>query len=233
MIEGLFTALSTALLESFWLALLAALVWGLLSILLSPCHLASIPLLIGFITSQENVSRPRVFSLSALFAFGILITIAAIGIVTALLGRLLGDVGLIGNLLVAAIFFFIGLYLMDVIPITWSGLQFSTTRYSGLLAALVLGLLFGIGLGPCTFAFMAPVLGVVFQTATSNVAGAILLLSAFALGHCAVIITAGVLANRIGTYLNWSQRTSIAVWIKRTCGFLVVLGGVYMIWKLF
>ena len=231
--RSLFTSLSTALLQSFWLATLAALMWGFLSILLSPCHLASIPLLIGFITSQEDVSRQRVFSLSLLFATGILVTIAAIGLITAMAGRLLGDVGLIGNLLVAAIFFFIGLYLMDVISVPWSGFQFSTTRYSGLLAALVLGLLFGIGLGPCTFAFMAPVLGIVFQTATTNVAGAVILLSAFALGHCAVIVAAGVLAGRIGSYLNWSQQSGIAVWVKRVCGLLVVAGGVYMVWKLF
>lgn len=105
MIEGLFTALSNALAQSFWIAALASLVWGLLSILLSPCHLASIPLLIGFITSQENPSRRRVFQLSAMFALGILVTIAVIGLITAMLGRLLGDVGTIGSVLVAGIFF--------------------------------------------------------------------------------------------------------------------------------
>lgn len=218
---------------SFWIATVAALTWGFLSILLSPCHLASIPLLIGFITSQESATRQRVFSLSSMFALGILVTIAAIGLITALLGRLLGDVGLIGNILVAAIFFFIGLYLMDLIPVSWNGLHLSTQRYSGLPAALVLGLLFGVGLGPCTFAFMAPVLGVVFHTATSNMGTSVTLLASFALGHCAVIVVAGVLANRIGEYLNWSEKTGIAVWVKRVCGFLVVLGGIYMVWKMF
>ena len=42
------------------------------------------------------------------------------------------------------------------------------TKAKGLLAALILGLLFGIALGPCTFAYMAPVLGIVFQTAQTN-----------------------------------------------------------------
>jgi cytochrome c-type biogenesis protein len=233
MIESLFTTLNQGLAASFWLAIVAAIVWGIASILLSPCHLASIPLLIGFITGQQNATRQRVLSLSLLFAGGILLTIAAIGLITALLGRLLGDVGIVGNIIVAAIFIVIGLYLMDVISLPWSGFQLSTNRYSGLLAALVLGLLFGIGLGPCTFAFMAPVLGVVFKTAATNVGASITLLAAFAVGHCAVIVTAGVLANRIGEYLKWSQKTGIAVWIKRVCGFLVILGGVYMVWTMF
>jgi cytochrome c-type biogenesis protein len=233
MIETLFTSLSSAMQEGLWIALAASLTWGLLSIVLSPCHLASIPLLIGFITSQESPTRQRVFALSSVFALGILVTIAVIGLITAMAGRLLGDVGLIGDILVAVIFFVIGLYLMDILPLPWNGLQLSTHKFSGLWAAMVLGLLFGIGLGPCTFAFMAPVLGVVFQTATSNLGTSISLLAAFALGHCAVIVVAGVLANRIGEYLNWTERSKIATYVKRVCGGLVVLGGVYMVWKMF
>jgi cytochrome c-type biogenesis protein len=233
MIENLFTVLSNALAQSFWVALVAALTWGILSIVLSPCHLASIPLLIGFITGQGNQSRRRVFLLSLTFATGILVTIAVIGLITALMGRLLGDVGTIGNIVVAVIFILIGLYLMDLISLPWNGLQLSAGRFSGLPAALILGLLFGIGLGPCTFGFMAPVLGVVFQTATTNLTSAILLLAAFAAGHCAVIVVAGVLASRIGEYLNWTNESKVVPYIKRVCGVLVILGGIYMVWKLF
>jgi cytochrome c-type biogenesis protein len=228
MIESLFTVLNSGLMQSFWIAVAAAFSWGILSILLSPCHLASIPLLVGFITSQENATRRRVFMLSLTFAFGILVTIAVIGVITALLGRLMGDVGLIGNIFVAAIFFAIGLYLMDIISLPWDGFRISSGRFSGLSAALILGLLFGIGLGPCTFAFMAPVLGVVFQTSSTNIAAAMT-----AAGHCTVIVVAGVLANRIGEYLNWSEKSKLTTYIKRACGLLVFFGGVYMIWRFF
>jgi len=231
MIQETFSALNEALLQNFWVAMLASVTWGILSILLSPCHLASIPLLIGFISSQQVASVKRTFVLSLTFAFGILLTIAAIGLITAALGRLMGDVGTVGTYLVAGVFFVVGLYLMGVVNLPWSGMQLSSGRRSGVAAALILGLLFGIGLGPCTFAFMAPVLGVVFQTATTNFAGAVTLLFAFAVGHCAVIVTAGMLANRIQRYLDWSDKSRVTLWIKRVCGFLVILGGVYMIWK--
>jgi cytochrome c-type biogenesis protein len=122
---------------------------------------------------------------------------------------------------------------MDLIPLPWNGLQLSPQRYSGLPAALVLGLLFGIGLGPCTFAFMAPVLGVVFQTAATRLGASVSLLAAFALGHCAVIVVAGVLAGRVGAYLNWTVHSGVARNIRRVCGALVIAGGVYMVWKLF
>lgn len=193
MIEEIFTILSTALYENYWIVLFASFGWGVLSIMLSPCHLSSIPLVVGYISSQGKISIRRTFYISLIFSVGILITIAAIGIVTASLGRLMGDVGAVGNYLVAGIFFIIGLYLLDIIKFDWSTSEIRQTKSKGLLAALFLGLLFGIALGPCTFAYLAPVLGIVFQIAQTNFASAALLLLAFGIGHCAVIVAAGTL----------------------------------------
>lgn len=228
MIEDTFTVLSTALYDSFWIALLASFGWGVLSILLSPCHLSSIPLVVGFISSQGKISLSRTFYISLIFSIGILITIAGIGIITASLGRLMGDVGAIGNYLVAGIFFIVGLYLLDIINFDWNNSGLRQTKSKGLLAALILGLLFGIALGPCTFAYMAPVLGIVFQTAQTNFASASLLLLAFGLGHCSVIVGAGTLSKKVQQYLNWSEESKTILWIKRICGVLVILGGIYL-----
>lgn len=231
MIEDVFTVLSTALYDNFWIALLASLGWGILSILLSPCHLSSIPLIIGYLNSQGKISLKRTFYISLIFSVGILITIAAIGIITASLGRLMGDVGSIGNYIVAVIFFVVGLYLLDVIKFDWNTIGLHQTKSKGLLAALILGLLFGIALGPCTFAYMAPVLGIVFQTAQTSFASATMLLLAFGVGHCSVIVGAGTLSKKVQQYLNWSEESKIILWIKRICGILVILGGVYLIFN--
>jgi cytochrome c-type biogenesis protein len=230
MIESLFTALYGAMTSTIWIAILASFAWGVLSILLSPCHLSSIPLVVGFISSQGKISLGRTFNISLVFAVGILITIALIGIITAFLGRLMGDVGSIGNYLVAGIFFLVGLYLLDIIKFDWNG-GFRQTKTKGLLAALILGLLFGIALGPCTFAYMAPVLGVVFQTAQTNYLLAVIFLLAFGIGHCAVIVGAGTLTGKVQKYLNWSEESKTILWIKRVCGVLVILGGIYLIYQ--
>ncbi len=231
MIESIFTFLSSALYENFWIALLASFGWGVLSILLSPCHLSSIPLVVGFISSQGKITINRTFLISLIFSVGILITIALIGIITASLGRLMGDVGVYGNYFVALIFFLVGLYLLDIIKIDWNNFGLRKIKSKGLVAALLLGLLFGIALGPCTFAYMAPVLGIVFQTAQTNYFLAILFLLAFGIGHCSVIVGAGTLAGKVQKYLNWSEESKIILWIKRICGVLVILGGVYLIYS--
>ena len=215
-----------------WVALLASFGWGVLSILLSPCHLSSIPLVVGYISSQGKISVGRTFNISLIFSVGILITIALIGIITASLGRLMGDVGIYGNYLVAGIFFLVGLYLLDIIKIDWSFARLRQTKSKGLIAALILGLLFGIALGPCTFAYMAPVLGIVFQTAQTNYFLAVFFLLAFGIGHCSVIVGAGTLAGKVQKYLNWSEDSKTILWIKRVCGVLVILGGAYLIFSI-
>ncbi|MBZ0201155.1 MAG: cytochrome C biogenesis protein [Ignavibacteriaceae bacterium] len=233
MIENIFITLYNAMTGSVWLALLASFSWGVLSILLSPCHLSSIPLVIGFISSHGKISLGRTFYISLVFSVGILITIAIIGVITASLGRLMGDVGVYGNYFVAVIFFVVGFYLLDFIKLDWNSSSLKKTKTNGLLAALTLGLIFGVALGPCTFAYMAPVLGVVFQTAQTNYLLAVLFLLAFGLGHCSVIVGAGTLTGKVQKYLDWSEDSKTVLWIKRICGILVILGGVYLIFTTF
>jgi cytochrome c-type biogenesis protein len=232
MIEQIFNSLYEAMTGAVWLAVLASFGWGILSILLSPCHLSSIPLIVGFISSKGKVTVGRTFNISLVFSVGIMITIALIGFITASLGRLMGDIGGVGNYLVAGIFFLVGLYLLDIIKLNWNA-GTKQTKSTGLLAALILGLLFGLAVGPCTFAYMAPVLGVVFQTAQTSFTLAIVFLLAFGIGHCSVIVGAGTLTGKVQKYLNWSEGSKAILWIKRICGVLVMLGGVYLIYNNF
>jgi cytochrome c-type biogenesis protein len=229
--DALFTSLTEALYGSFSLALLASFSWGVLSILLSPCHLSSIPLIIGFLTAQGEKKTSRGFLLAFVFALGILVTIAVIGIITAALGRIMGDVGPYGKYFIAIVFFIVGLYLMDIIRLPDTGVKMQPFGMkSVILSAFSLGLIFGIALGPCTFAFMAPVLGVVFQMSNTNVLAGGTLLLAFGLGHCGVIVAAGGFASRVQAYLDWTNRSNAVLWTKRIAGFLVILGGIYTLY---
>ncbi|NQT86200.1 cytochrome C biogenesis protein [bacterium] len=228
--QEIFAWLSRAVEGTPAIALLASLIWGILSILLSPCHLASIPLIVGFIDQQGRMSTKRAFVISTLFSVGILITIGAVGAITAAAGRMMGDVGAVGNYVVAAIFFLVGLVLLDVIPMPFSGPGQVGMKRKGMLAAFILGLVFGIALGPCTFAYMAPMLAVTFRLADTHLAYGIALLLAYGIGHCSVIILAGTFTEVVQRYLNWSERSKGTVILKRVCGVLVLLGGIYMIY---
>ncbi len=228
--EKLFTTLTHAVEGMPAIALTAAFAWGILSILLSPCHLASIPLIVGFIDGQGRISTKRAFIISSLFAVGILITIGAIGAVTATLGRMMGDIGRYGNYFVALVFFAVGLHLLGVIPMPWSGPDKVGLKRKGMLGAFILGLVFGIALGPCTFAYMAPMLGITFKLAATNLVYGVFLLVVYGLGHCSVIILAGTCSELVQRYMNWNEKSRGTVILKKICGVLVLTGGLYLIY---
>ena len=230
MLEQLFTTLTRAIEGGPAVALSAAFVWGILSIVLSPCHLASIPLIVGFIDEQGQISTKRAFQIALLFSLGILATIGLIGAITAAAGRMMGDVGAYGNYFVAAIFFLVGLHLLGVIPMPFTGPGQVKMKQRGRSAAFILGLLFGVALGPCTFAYMAPMLAVTFRMAAARMAYGILLLLAYGVGHCAVIVLAGTFTESVQHYLNWNESSQGAAILKKTCGVLVLLGGLWMIY---
>lgn len=233
MFLDLFVALSDMLSSSPGIALAGSFLWGIASILLSPCHLASIPLIVGYIDSQGEMKTGRATLISTLFSAGILITIAVIGILTGLAGRMMGDIGQYGNIIVAILMVVIGLYLLGIIPISFleNGINQPDMKRKGLLAAFLLGLFFGLALGPCTFAYMAPMLGVAFTVAASNIMYAVALVAAYAMGHCMVIIIAGTSTEVVNQLLKWNDKSAGAMILKKGCGVVVVITGAYMLFS--
>jgi cytochrome c-type biogenesis protein len=229
----LFTTVNQWLAGSLLVASFGSLVWGILSIILSPCHLAAIPLVIGYISSQKDQTTKKAFISSLLLSLGILASIILLGAITLSLGRIAGDLGPITNYVVAAVLIFFGLYLTGLIKLNWGGglpvkgMKKTTNPW----ATFILGFIVGAGLGPCTFAFMAPIMGIAFQVASTNLIHAILILSFFAIGHVGVIVLAGTFTGAVQTYLNWTEKSKGATILKIICGILVIIAGFYMIWK--
>ncbi len=235
MIEQIFTSLTLALDKAPAIALSASFIWGILSILLSPCHLASIPLIVGFVGSQgDKITVKKAFFISLLFSAGILITIAVIGVVTGLMGKMLGNTGAWGNVFVAVVFIAVGLYLLEIISFPFLN-NISQPKFEkrGYWAAFILGLVFGVALGPCTFAYMAPMLAVAFNYAAKNILYSVLLVTLYAAGHCGVIVLAGTFTELVEKYLHWGEKSKAVMIIKKACGVLVILAAVYLLYGAF
>ncbi|MCK9329307.1 MAG: cytochrome C biogenesis protein [Candidatus Cloacimonetes bacterium] len=229
-----FEALSMALYASIPMAILASFAWGILSILLSPCHLASIPLIIGYLNGQEKNNVWISFKLSTYFTVGILLMMGIIGLITGLLGKMLGDVGVWVELTMGVIFIGIALLIADVIHLPSFGHNFiHLGKGKGVIGALLIGFVLGIALGPCSFAFMAPILGIVFSSFQSRMIYSLSLLTAYVVGHCLVIILAGTFSTVIENYLHWTNKTKTTLIVRRVCAVLVLLSGLYLIIKNF
>lgn len=221
-----------ALYSSPLIALTAAFLWGILSVLLSPCHLASIPLIVGFLDGQKDMNTGKAFKLSAFFTLGILAMMAIIGLVTGLLGRMLGNIGNWVEPAVGVVFLFMAFFIADIfkMPSFFSG-EIGKQSGKGVWAALVMGFLLGIALGPCSFAFMAPILAIVFGAAGTKLLFALALLLSYIIGHCLVIILAGTFAGAVQSYLKWTTKSRGTKIIRIICGILIFVAGIYLIAK--
>lgn len=231
MFHSLFEAIYGILHSATWLAPLAAFAWGILSILLSPCNLMTIPLVVGYIENDENPTTKRAFFASLAFSSGIFVNLAVVGMVLTSSGILMTDVGKVTNYLVAVVFIAIGLHLAGVIRIPWFfGRGLSVGAAGGMKGALLLGLFSGLALGPCSFAYVAPLLALTMKTAASNLPLALALVLLYALGHCSVILAAGTFTSVVSRYLRWGESDHLNV-VNRILGGVIILIGLYFIYS--
>lgn len=210
------------------LAALGCFLWGIVSVLFSPCHLASIPLIVGYVAGQDKLVEGRQAALYAgLFTFGLFLTIAAIGVICALLGRMLGDVGPYWTIVVGLILLWVAMDMLGVSKCSMGGNLMGRFKLRGMGGAFVLGLAYGILSGSCTFGFIAPILAII--TVQEKIMTGIMLIVLFGLGHCIPIVIAGsstALVRRLMANASW-QRGGTA--FRRIAGILIGLMGIYFI----
>lgn len=216
--------LTDALSASLGVALGAALVWGVLSVLLSPCHLGTIPLVVGIVGANavKGVRRSGTV-LSFAFAAGMLGAIAVLGAITAAAGHALSGYGAATKYGIAVLLLVAGLNLLGLVPLPIPSLAPRPGSRRGAWAALALGFVFGVGLSPCTFAFLAPIVGLTFGAAATDPLRGAALLFVFGVGHCAVIGLAGSSTDLVQRYLDWNQGSRALVVLKAVCGGLVLV----------
>lgn len=211
------------------IAALGCFLWGMVSVVLSPCHMASIPLIVSYVAGQERGLHARSAAVYAVaFTVGLFITIAAVGFVCALLGRMLGDVGPWWTILVGAILIWVAADMLGVKACSLSGSLMARLRVRGLVGAFVLGLAYGVLSGSCTFGFIAPILAVI--TIQQKIATGILFIVLFGIGHCIPIAVAGSSAALVRRVLENSRFQQAGLWFRRMAGVAIAgLGGYFIV----
>jgi cytochrome c-type biogenesis protein len=209
-------------------AALGCFLWGMISVLFSPCHLASIPLIVGYVGGQEKMVHPRQAGLySILFTSGLFISIAIIGILCAMLGRMLGDVGNYWQIPVGIILIWVALGMLGVEKCSMSGSLLYRINLRGLFGAFVLGLAYGVLSGSCTFGFIAPILAII--TIQEKIMTGVLFIVLFGLGHCLPIAIAGSFSAVVKKLLENSTWNGAGHWFRKIAGSIVALLGIYFI----
>lgn len=228
MLDPLFLTINEWLVAGTAIAAVGAFLWGMVSVMLSPCHLASIPLIVAYVGGQNRAVRPMLAAgYSVAFSTGLFISIAFVGVVCALLGRMLGDIGNYWMVLVGGILIWVALGMLGVESCSMSGSLLYRLNFRGIFGALGLGLAYGVLSGTCTFGFIAPILAII--TIQEKILAGITLILLFALGHCLPIVVAGSSTAAVRTLLESSKWNSASMVFRKGAGVLIILLGVYFI----
>ena len=228
--QGLFGDIGLLIQQNPWLAVVAVFAGGATTAL-NPCVLAMIPLLMSVVAgNRETMTFRRSLVFSLFFVFGLAVTFTALGLVSALMGRMFGDVGAFWKYVVAGVCLVMGFQLLGIVK--WNipvpvGLM---VKKRGYLGAFLLGLLFGVVSTPCAVPILAVLLA--FVAERGNVLYGGVLLFVYALGHSALVLIAGTSVGAAKGLLESKGLRKAHGVIQKVAGVLIILIGIYFLfWR--
>lgn len=214
--------------DTFGYALVGCFLWGMVSVLFSPCHMASIPLMIGYVAGQgHTVKEGEAGGYAVTFSAGLFLSIAVVGGLCSLLGRMMGDVSPLWGLPVGGLLVWLGLDLMGIAACRLPGKSLSRFSLRGYKGAFILGSSYGILSGACTFGFIAPILAVI--TVQQRILEGLILVLAFAVGHCLPIAVAGSSVALSQRMLESRGMQTTVFWGRKAAGLIVIGVGIYFL----
>ena len=226
--ETILLSITAWLQASAVVALPASFLWGMVSVLLSPCHLASIPLLIAYVAGQRIIPPPRLAArFAVLFALGIFITIMTVGLVCALVGRMLGDIGIWWQAVVGILLLWVAWTLFRPPQCSATGNVLARFQIQGAPGAFILGLAYGFLSGVCTFGFIAPILGLI--TLQKEMVSGVAMLVLFSLGHCLPLVICGVFSVRTMELLHSHAGQRMVATMRQLAAVVIAILGCYFI----
>ena len=225
--EGLFNAIGDIIQNQGWLAFPGCFLGGIISSA-SPCVLAMIPLVIGYVGGYAEGSQKKAIQYSLMFTLGLTITFTILGVIAGSLGRLFGDIGGFWFYVLPPVAILLGLYLMlsDKLNLNIGLSQQFMPKRKALFGAFLIGLFFGIVASPCA----TPVLAVIltFAATKQDIAYSGGLLLAYALGHWALVLGAGISAGFAQRVLASKGISNISSYSKKIAGLILIGVGIYL-----
>lgn len=212
------------------LAIAAVFLAGVLSSA-SPCVLATIPLVIGFVGGYAEGDRGKAFRYSLSFILGLALTFTAFGAAAGLLGTMFGTLGGPWYLIAGAVALVMGGQLMGFYELRLPIKREYRPKQGGIVGSFLLGLFFGFVSSPCA----TPVLVVIltFVAGKGEVLYGIALLFTYAIGHCLLMLAAGTFTGFVEAFVKSRGIVNFSSRAKRLSGGIVALVGGWFLWQAF
>ncbi|MGN0014021.1 MAG: cytochrome c biogenesis CcdA family protein [Candidatus Gastranaerophilaceae bacterium] len=188
---------------------------------ISPCTIALLPLILAYICGTSNNSYKELALKLLSFSVGLSTIMSILGLFCAVSGKVLGSFAspvlliIFGSVLMA-----LGLQLTGIIdiPLPTVVKKIPKSESTSLFwYPFLIGVLFAFLASPCSTPILVAIMA--FATASTKYATAFLMLFAFALGQCIIIVFAGLFAS----FLKNLQK------IQKYTGTLIKISGVILI----
>jgi len=197
----------------------------------SPCVLATIPLVVGFVGGYSDGDRWKAFRYSLAFTLGLSLTFTAFGAAAGLLGTMFGTLGGPWYLIAGAICLVMGGQMMGLYEIRLPIRRAFKPGRGGLVGAFLLGLFFGVVSSPCATPVLVLLLTLV--AGKGEMLYGIALLFSYALGHCLLMLFAGTFTGFVEGFVKARGVMNFSLWAKRVSGAVVTLAGGWFIRQYF
>jgi len=195
---------------------------------IGPCNLSMVPVIIGYVGGQQNLTKAKGFWLSTFFTLGSSVTFMLLGVVAATVGGLFGTESKLLHWFVALVCFAIGLSLLGALKVNFdfmARLQPKRVAVTGLIGAFLLGLVVGLAGSQCGTPVLVAILGIVM--AKGKLAYGASLLFAYGLGRGVPVILAGTFTGVIKALPAMERWTG---WMNRAAGVVLIAVGLYFVW---
>ena len=223
--ENLLAGIGEFIQNQSWMAFPACFLGGIVSSA-SPCVLAMIPLVIGYVGGYSEGSHKKAIQYSIVFTLGLTITFTVLGIIAGAMGRLFGDVGGFWYYVLPPVAILLGLQLLGVFNFNIGLPQRFVPKRKALFGALLMGFFFGIVASPCA----TPVLAVIltFAATRENIVFSGGLLLAYALGHWVLVLGAGISTGFAQRALASKGISNFSTYSKKAAGVILIGVGIYL-----
>ncbi|HBZ01944.1 MAG TPA: thiol:disulfide interchange protein [candidate division Zixibacteria bacterium] len=208
-------------------ALVAVFAGGLISAA-SPCVLAVIPLVIGYVGGYSQGDKKKALKYSLIFALGLAIAFTLLGAAAGFIGSFLGLTGKYFFWAIAVIAIIMGLSLIGFFEIRFPFKNKLQVKTGGLLGAFLMGLLFGIASSPCATPVLVVILA--YVATKGQILYGTLLLFTYAIAHCALIILAGAVTGFVESFAKSKGIANFSIWAKKVSGALIIFAGGYILY---
>ena len=199
---------------------------------ISPCSLAMLPIIIGYIGGYSDAKPLKTFVQMLFFVFGTAIVFSIIGIICALTGKVfISFAGGYFGIFLAGIIMVMGLKLIGVLDFELPVVIKEMPKNDGTntyLYPVILGGVFALAGTPCSTPILAGIMA--FASLSASIAQAILMLFLFSLGQGLILILAGFLTSHLK---NWKGFYKFSDWLLKISGGLLVIASIYIFYKIF